>query len=139
MLSVDKALMPVAWIIRDRAVVQFFPLHFPSQEAKRLTMHRLADRVGAMNADGIAFVGESWVAEANPGEDLRDPRTPRASERPNRREVIQVAGLTREGQTADRTLFFEHGPDDEIVFGELCVDIGGWTNFLEPIRQKWKV
>ena len=137
MLTADKRLMTVAWIVRGGRVIEFYPLDFPTQEAKRLTMHRLADRVAAANADGVVFIGESWVAEIDPGEDITDPRIQRASERPNRREVIQVNGFTRDGQKAERTLFFEHDANGEVVFGELLVDIGGVPNFLEPIRRRW--
>jgi len=58
-------------------------------------------------------------------------------EHANRREVISVTGITRDGQIADRAIFFEHGQDGEIIYGELWVDMGGDINFLEPIRQKW--
>jgi hypothetical protein len=133
MLARDRALMSVAWIIRDRAVIQFYPLDFPDQESKRLTMNRLAEHIAMLDADGVVFIGESWIVAAN----LEDLRTPRLAEHPDRREVIQIVGLTRDGETADRTLFFEHGPNEEIVFGELWVDLGGETNFFEPIRRRW--
>jgi hypothetical protein len=135
-LSADKRLMTVAWIIRDRTVVEIYPLHFPNREAKRLTMHRLADRVGMLNADGIVFIGESWIYEAEPVEDLGDAWI-RPMEHANRREVIQVTGITRDGQVADHDIYFEHGQDGEIIYGEEWVDSGGEINFLEPIRQKW--
>ena len=137
MLSADAALMTVAWIIRGRAVVQFHPIDFPNREAKRLMMHRLADRVAVLNADGVIFIGESWIYEAEPAEGLDDAWVVQPAERANRREVIQVVGITRDGQTADRTLFFERGRDGKIIYGKLWVDIGGEINFLEPIRQKW--
>jgi hypothetical protein len=138
MLSADKELVPVAWIIRDKTVVGFSPLHFPNHDAKRLTMHRLADRLEVMDADGVIVVGEWWSAEIDAEEYLRT-NAPHAEELPNRREAIQVIALMRDGQTADRGLFFEHGPNDEIVFGELDADTGGMLNFLEPIRRKWNL
>lgn len=137
MLILDKALMTVAWLIRDNAVIEFYPLDFPDQAGKRLTMHRLAERVGQVGADGVVFIGESWLAFAGPDEDLRSAVMLPASLRPDRQEAIQVVGVNRSGETSDRTLSFKHGSDQEIVFGELMTDLGGQANFLEPVRRKW--
>ena len=53
------------------------------------------------------------------------------------REAIQVVGINRDGQTADRTLIFERDQKGEIVYGELWSGIGDNINSLEPIRKMW--
>jgi hypothetical protein len=95
------------------------------------TLNRAAD------AAGVVFIGELWVAEAGPDEDLRIPGIARASERPDRQEVIQVVDITRDGQMADRMIFFNRSPDGEIIFEDMFTDTGRQVNFFEPIRRKW--
>ena len=81
-----------------------------------------SERVEIYQAEPVEDLGDAWI---------------RVAEYANRREVIQVTGIHRDGQVADRAIFFEHGQDGEIIYGEEWVDIGGEINFLEPIRQKW--
>ncbi len=45
MLSADKDLMTVAWIVRNQKVVDIYPVMFPNRASKRLMMHRLTDRI----------------------------------------------------------------------------------------------
>lgn len=135
MLSADKVLMTVAWIIRDGAVIQFYPIIFPNREAKRFMMHRLAERVRMLDADGVVFVGETWLLTAEPVPRLEDAYYVERTK--GRREAINVVGITRDGECTDRSLFFDRNQQGEIVYGELWSDAGGDINFLEPIRKMW--
>ncbi len=88
-----------------------------------------------LNGDGVVFIGETWLLDAQPVEHLEDAYY--VEKNSGRREAIQVVGINRDGQTADRTLIFERDQRGEIVYGELWSGIGDNINFLEPIRKMW--
>jgi hypothetical protein len=136
LFAADKELLTVAWLIRDRKMIDLFPMIFANQTAKRLTMHRLADRVERVGADGVVLLSESWMAQIGPDEDLSDPRTPPAGERPDRMEALQVIGIAKDGEKAEQVVLFRREPDGEIIFDE-PIAMEAQNNLIEPLRRKW--
>ena len=138
MLAVDKHLATVAWLLRDDRMVHMMPLFFPDQDSKRLLMRGLADLVERANANGVLLIAESWQALPELGEDLTDPTTRRASERPNRSEAIFVIGMTRDGRVAQCTTSLFRSIDGKISFGPSLVVHGGSVNMMRPIVSRWE-
>jgi hypothetical protein len=88
MLSVDKELATVAWLLRGDQTVEIFGMPMPDQKAKLIQMNRLADLVEQSNANGVIFISESWVHSHAPTASTgnRNPETAAAFQ--NRGECI---------------------------------------------------
>lgn len=90
MLSVDKELATVAWLLRGEKPVRVFAVPMPDQRSKLIQMNRIADLIEQTNADGLVFVSESWFSPV-PAEPTgrRKAKPPAAPQ--NRGECIQSA------------------------------------------------
>lgn len=137
MLSVDKELATVAWLLRGDRPVRVFAVPMPDQRSKLIQMNRIADLVEQENADGLVFVSESWFFPA-PAEPTRrrKARPPVAPE--NRGECISVCGVTRDGQSAEMITIFTRGKNDEIIFEPSISVENGQINNLQPIVRRWQ-
>jgi hypothetical protein len=96
-VSVDKHHVTMAWMFRDERIIEMFPLVFDDYASKRLGMDAVAERVDRLNANGLVFVTEVWIAPLGENEDWTDPKILPARERPDRREAINVIGVTKNG------------------------------------------
>ena len=138
MLAADKQLMTVAWLLKGERGIDVYPLSFYKQTSKRVAMEKLANHIQRIDADGAVLIGEAWMATPEPGEDLRDPNIPRPADRPNRREVITIEGITRDGRSTNTIVFFSRNSTGEIVFEETFTDIRVQSNMVVPILRKWE-
>jgi hypothetical protein len=136
-LIADRAHITVVWILRGTQVVEVITPMFYDQASKRMAIFAIADRVESLGADGVNLVSEAWMASLDPGEDPRDPRTPPARARANRREALQVVGATRDGRTATKTSIFSRGKDGSILFDEEWSEDKDQLNLLNPIVRRW--
>jgi hypothetical protein len=132
MLSVDKELATVAWLLRGDQTVQVFVVPMPDQRSKMIQMNRLADLVEQSNADGVIFISESWVY--SPASTNAEP----AAVRQNRGECILVSAATRDGQSAETVTIFTRGKNGEISFEPSTSIEGGQLNALQPVVRRWQ-
>lgn len=78
-----------------------------------------AARAGVM-IRAIYFVGSAWFAELQDTPDS-DARFARASQHPERKEVIVVGGLSIDGRANMGWLFVERDPEDFLRVGEVRI------------------
>jgi hypothetical protein len=135
MLSVDKELATVAWLLRGDQTVEIFGMPMPDQKAKLIQMNRLADLVEQSNANGVIFISESWVYPPASTE-KRNPEAAAALQ--NRGECIWISAITRDGQSAETMTVFTRGKDGEILFEPSISIEGGQLNALQPIVRRWQ-
>jgi hypothetical protein len=84
-LEVDGHHLPMAWMWRDKKIVNRFVLELVDERAKYLMGERLAAEVERLGADQLIFCGEVWET---PLEEL-------GSEEPQRREAFLTYALSR--------------------------------------------
>jgi hypothetical protein len=137
MLAVDKGLATVAWLLRGQQTVDIFAMVMPDQNAKRVQMNRLADRVEYANADGVVFICESWYDLPRPATGVENRDSVPSHKRRNRGECICVAGITKDGRSAECITVFYRGRDGEIVFGPSTMTQSSSVNMLLPVIRRW--
>lgn len=135
MMSVDKELSTVGWLLRGDRTVNIYAMPMPDRRSKLIQMNRLADLVEQSNADGVIFISESWLYPAEVGTE-RSPETP--SESRNRGECIWISAVTRDGRSAETITVFTRGKDGEIIFEPSIPIEGGQNNALQPIVRRWR-
>jgi hypothetical protein len=138
MLAADKGLLTVALFFKGDRLLDSMAFDFADQSSKRVGLRRVADRVELLDANGLMFISETWLAEMGPDEDPRDPRTLPAGLRPNRMEAIQILSITSDGRRADALCMFGRALNGDMIFGETFYDVGGDANILDPVRRKWE-
>ncbi|MFF4879711.1 hypothetical protein [Micromonospora sp. NPDC000668] len=139
-LSVDKSHLTFAYIMIGDQVAAHFPMLFPDQNSKRLALRRFAEEVRKSGGDGIVLVGEQWVADVEPGEDLRTPNVKPARDRPNRMEAITVTAMTKDGRLSEVIEIFRRRRGEIVYDGDLSPDLGGEIpNFLLPVARVWEL
>jgi hypothetical protein len=138
MLSVDKELATVAWLLRGKRTVEIFAMPLPDQRSKLIQMNRLADLVEQSNADGVIFISESWVyfPASTASTVNRSPEATTALQ--NRGECIWISAITRDGQSAETMTVFTRGKEGEINFEPSIPIEGGQLNALQPIVRRWQ-
>jgi hypothetical protein len=137
MLSVDKELAPVAWLLHGEQTVRIFAVPMPDQRSKLVQMNRVADLVEQSNADGVVFISESWFSPAPAEPTGRRKAEPPAAPQ-NRGECISVCAVTRDGKSAEMVTIFTRGKKDEIVFEPSISVEEGQINNLQPIVRRWQ-
>jgi hypothetical protein len=138
MLSVDKELATVAWLLRGPQTVDIFAMPMPNQSSKSVQMNRLADLVEQVSADGVVFICESWMDTADADLVVGDRDMKAASPPEERGECIWIIAVTKDGRSAESITVFTHGEDGEIVFGPTMVNLGGLPNMLIPVVRRWQ-
>lgn len=138
MLSVDKELATVAWLLRGAETAEIFALPMPDQRAKLIQMNRLADLVEQVNADGVVFIAESWIdfTMATAGAGDRSAKAIRPSQ--NRGECIWISAIMRDGQSAESITVFTRGKGGEIIFEPTAFGKDVQANALLPIVRRWE-
>jgi hypothetical protein len=137
MLSVDKELAIVAWLLRGDQTVEIFAVPMPDQRSKLIQMHRVADLVEQSNADGVIFISESWLSLAPTEPTGRRKAEPSAAPQ-NRGECISVCAVTRDGKSAEMITIFTRRKNDEIIFEPSISVEDGQINNLQPIVRRWQ-
>lgn len=137
MLSVDKELAPVAWLLRGDQAVQIFAVPMPDQRSKLIQMNRVADVVEQSNADGLVFVSESWLSPMPVDPTGRRKAKPPAEPK-SRGECISVCAVTRDGKSAEMITVFTRGKNDEVIFEPSISVEDGQINNLRPIVRRWQ-
>jgi hypothetical protein len=137
MLSVDKELATVAWLLRGQHTADVLAVPIPDQRSKSVQMNRVADHVEQLNADGVIFVAESWLDLADSelvvgDRDIKLARPPK-----ERGEGIWIAAITKDGRSAEAMTPFSRGGDGEIVFGPSTFSEGVLPNMLLPVLRRW--
>lgn len=138
MLSADKELATVAWLLRGDQTVEIFAMPLLDQRSKLVQMNRLADMVEQSNADGVIFISESWLhplpPEASSGRRITE--APPATQ--NRGECIWISAITRDGRSVESITVFTRGKDGEIIFEASSSVEGGQLNAFQPIVRRWR-
>ena len=99
-------------------------------EDKLLIWRAIADEVLRRGAVAIVSVTEAWIA-------MLDSENPvPASMSRNRKEVILVDALSKDGEELSYVQYFER-KDQEIEFGELLINEKGEAYYLQPIKEVW--
>jgi hypothetical protein len=138
MLATDKVLASIAWLLRGERIVGTMGVVFRDRESLSVQMHRLADLVERVDADGMVFFAESWHVVLDSRTDMGGPVALLPSERANRSEAIWVIGITRDGRTAESETLFFRGTDGKIFFGPTGMVYGRSVKLMEPIVKKWQ-
>ncbi|WP_146055586.1 hypothetical protein [Streptomyces malaysiensis] len=138
----DKEHVPLIWFFRDDIVVDSIMPVFFDQNGKYLTMHRVADRVESLRANGVIFLSESWYATDEKLD--KDGRLIPARDRGrDRREALHVLAATEGGEYASLLTPFSRTIFGKIVLDEQIIDMGadletpGPFNILRPILDRW--
>jgi len=138
MLSVDKELATVGWLLRGQQTVEIFAMPMPDRRSKLIQMNRLADLVEQSNADGVIFITESWLYPPAASASSGNPSADAAAALQNRGECIWISAVTRDGQSAETMTVFTRGKDGEINFEPSIPIEGGQANALQPIVRRWQ-
>ncbi len=139
----DKKHVPIIWFFRDDAVIDSMVPVFFDQNGKYLTMHRVADRVESLKADGIAFLNEIWYA-ADVKLDKNGQAIPARDRGRDRREALHILAATSRGEYASIFTPFSRNLLGKIVLGETLsetltnIEIDGQFNILRPVIDRWR-
>lgn len=93
----------------------------------------VADRVTALDADGIVMIAESW--QRTPVYD-EDGNMIGASEKPVG-EVVGYWVMTKDGRQGMWLLPFNRTAFGVVTVGEPVEEDKGYPNFLAPVRAAW--
>jgi len=133
MLRRDGYLIPTVFLLRGDKVAQLSELRFDDQQEKFLIWQYIADDVRRRGADGLVFIGESWL-----GRDVDAMRGVRPSEAADREEAIHVFAAKATGEVRSLMTPFSRG-----LFGKIKLDetreVGEVAfNFFAPVRAVWR-
>lgn len=137
MLSVDKELVPVAWLIRGEHTVDVLGVPIPDQRSKSVQMNRVADQVEHLSADGLIFIVESWLDLADQDLEIGDRDMKVSHPHEERGEGIWITAITKDGRSAEAMTQFFRSEDGEITFGPSAFSNGRVPNMLLPIIRRW--
>ena len=120
MLSMDGRLMTVAILMRGDKMIDTCSLEFYDQGSKRIAFHKVADWVRRYGADGVVLTSESWVAVLKEGENLLDPNTVPARDRPDKqkRYRLELGAIAR---AAEAICIFTRDANGQVVFGDTAL------------------
>ncbi|GAA2582758.1 hypothetical protein Stube_31610 [Streptomyces tubercidicus] len=141
-LTRDKKHVPLIWFFRDDVVVDSMVPIFFDQNGKYLTMHRVADRVESLRANGVIFLNEAWYTTDEKLD--KDGRIiPPRDRRRDRREALHVLVATESGKYASLLTPFTRTVFGKIILGEsnidtaIDLDTDGQFNVLRPVIDRW--
>ncbi|MEU5357392.1 hypothetical protein ACFY9R_20820 [Streptomyces albidoflavus] len=138
----DKKHIPIIWFFRGDVVIDSMVPVFFDQNGKYLTMHRVADRVESLKADGVIFLNEIWYAQ-DVKED-KDGKVIPARDRRDRKEALHILAATSRGEYASVFTPFSRTLFGKIVLGETIsetmadISIDGQFNILRPVIDRWR-
>jgi hypothetical protein len=132
MLRRDGYLIPTALLLRGEKLVQLSELRFDDQQEKFLVWQHIADDVRRHGADGLVFIGESWLSR---GEGLA--RGVRPSEARDREEAIHVFAAKSTGEMRSLMTPFSRGRLRKIKLGKTHEVREVAYNFFAPVRAVW--
>jgi hypothetical protein len=126
----DGYLIPTAFFVRGGSIVQVSPMRLDDQQRKFLIWQHIADDVRRIGADGLVFVGESWIRE-----DMGDGVRP--SEARDRKEAIHVFAAKSTGEVRSVLVPFLRGRFGMFKFDDAQEMREGAFNFFVPVREAW--
>ena len=123
--------MTVAFLIGPNQEMAIVEIRYENYEDKYLVWEAVAKEVLRRRATAIITVGEMWSAPFNP----ENPKM-RPQESPERTELINVVGLSKEGESFRISVPF-YRRWGKIYFKEQIFEDNSNPNYLIPIKKAW--
>jgi len=130
-LKKDKRLATVAFLVGEKNEATIIELRYENYEDKYLMWESVAKEVLKRRAVAIITIGEIWSAPVNP-ENLEM----RPQDSPERKELINVSGLSKEGESFRISVPF-YRRWGKIYFKEQVLEENPTLNYLIPIKKVW--
>lgn len=131
-LEVDAYLIPTA-LVKTEKGMQFFQLRMNDRADKHMMLRDLADSCKRLDAIGVMFINEAWVASAEFAVTGKH-----AIDYPDRGEAIVLHGLKQNGEAVCCLNVFTRR-EGRICFGGDEITEGDVPNIMAPFVKVWKI
>ncbi len=132
MLEVDSYLIPTA-LVKTGKGMQLFQFRMNDRADKHIMLRDLADSCKRLDAIGVMFINEAWVAPAKFAITGRH-----AIDCPDRGEAIVLHGLKQNGEAVCCLNIFTRR-EGRIYFGEDEITEGDVPSIMAPFVKVWKI
>lgn len=107
-------------------------LKLTDKAAKSLLFRSLVTNVVKSRANSVILLSENWMAPLR-----QEGNQPEPAEDPERREALEVVGVTATGEFYGRWILFHRNAAGAVEFDEEFVCPPEGMPFLEPLRNAW--